>query len=166
MGNNLKRPPAVLFDWDDTLIDNWESIHSALNKTLTAMGHETWPIERTRKQVRQSMRNSFPQLFGDKWETAADIFYDHIKADHLQRAEVAYLGWDNFFTAIVGAGDAAQDKPEPDPIYLCLNGSGINSNESGWPHIWFVGDAPSDLECANKAGVTSVLLCKKPYPVE
>ena len=199
MGNDLKRPPAVLFDWDDTLIDNWESIHSALNKTLTAMGHETWTIERTRKQVRQSMRNSFPQLFGDKWETAADIFYDHIKADHLQtlkrlphareilvtlndfglpvgivsnktgyllRAEVAYLGWDNFFTAIVGAGDAAQDKPEPDPIYLCLNGSGINSNESGWPHVWFVGDAPSDLECANKAGVTSVLLCKKPYPVE
>lgn len=188
-------PSAVIFDWDDTLIDNWESIHSALNATLTAMGHEPWPIEKTRKQVRQSMRNSFPPLFGDQWEKAAEIFYEHITAHHLKtlkvlpyaqeilqniknlglhlgivsnktghllREEVSHLGWESYFSHIIGAGDADKDKPQPDPIYLCMEGSGIATNHKEWANIWFVGDAPSDVECAQNAGVTSVLLSEKP----
>ena len=34
----LNLPTAIIFDWDDTLVDNWESINSALNTTLKAMG--------------------------------------------------------------------------------------------------------------------------------
>jgi len=195
----LSCPPAVIFDWDDTLIDNWESIHNALNITLTAMGHDPWPIERTRIQVRQSMRNSFPQMFGDQWEKAADIFYEHVEKNHLQtlkrlphadnllnsiadiglpmgivsnktgyllREEVAHLGWDRYFGKIVGAGDAKKDKPEPDPIYLCMEGSNISTGHQDWKLVWFVGDAPSDLECAHKAGVTSVLMKEKPASAE
>ena len=38
----LTRPKAVLFDWDNTLVDSWAVIHAALNETLTAMDHPNW----------------------------------------------------------------------------------------------------------------------------
>ena len=33
----LKRPRAILFDWDNTLVDSWATIHEALNVVMTAM---------------------------------------------------------------------------------------------------------------------------------
>ena len=33
----LPRPRAILFDWDNTLVDNWETIRLALNTALTAI---------------------------------------------------------------------------------------------------------------------------------
>ena len=41
------------------------------------------------------------------------------------RQEVEYLGWSPRFRRIVGATDAARDKPAPDPVHLALDGSGI-----------------------------------------
>src|SRR4029079_2421978 len=40
----LRPPRAVLFDWDNTLVDNWATITEAFNATLTAMGHRPWTI--------------------------------------------------------------------------------------------------------------------------
>ena len=183
-------PRAIIFDWDDTLIENWGSIHAALNSTLISMGHDPWTFEKTKSNVRLSMRDSFPTLFGDKWEKASEIFMRHIKNDHLQhlnilefvpellknlnqrkiylgvvsnkngdllREQVAYLKWDKWFSRIVGANDAKRDKPHRAPIDLVLEGSGISAGKS----VWFVGDAPSDMECAYNAGVSAVLLSGK-----
>lgn len=33
-----ERPRAVIFDWDHTLVDNWDAIRAALNFTLTSFG--------------------------------------------------------------------------------------------------------------------------------
>ena len=35
-------PKAIIFDWDSTLIDNWQSIANALNATLIEMGKAPW----------------------------------------------------------------------------------------------------------------------------
>ena len=51
-----------------------------------------------------------------------------------------------------------KDKPAPDPLYLCLE----NTNIKASPKTWYVGDAPSDLECAYNAGVTAVLIKDSP----
>jgi len=180
-------PEAVIFDWDDTLAENWLSIHGALNASLAAMGHGLWSMEKARTNIRLSMRESFPKMFGDRWEEAADIFYTHIRTNHLEtlksldyaqelldrlsaakitlgivsnktgdilRAECTHLGWNDYFTNIIGAGDAIKDKPAPDPLHLCLENTGINPGLK----TWYVGDAPSDLECAQNAGVTAVLI--------
>ena len=181
------KPKAVVFDWDDTLADNWISIHSALNAALSAMGHRSWSFDKTRTNVRRSLREIFPELFGEHWEEAADIFYKHIQQNHLQslkpqsfaqelleqlkgaeiilgivsnktghllRAECNHLGWSNYFFKVIGANDAAKDKPAADPLYLCLKGSNINVNYD----VWFVGDSPSDLECAKNTGVVGVVV--------
>ena len=34
------KPPAIIFDWDNTLVDSWDTIHEALVITFAAMGHK------------------------------------------------------------------------------------------------------------------------------
>ena len=162
-----------------------QTSHAALNLTFDTMGHERWSFEKAKSNVRRSMRDSFPGLFGDRWEEAADIFLSAIQSNHLEtikvldgvpemlaslrsagiflaivsnkngqllREEAKFLGWTKSFGAIIGATDAERDKPDPAPIYLVLSESGFSSGED----IWYVGDAPSDMECAHRAGVLPV----------
>ncbi|MEI8396934.1 MAG: HAD family hydrolase [Rhodospirillaceae bacterium] len=76
-------PVAVIFDWDNTLVDSWSCIHVSINITLEAMGQAPWTIDEAKQRVRRSMRDSFPILFGDRWEEARKIFYDHFAAHHM-----------------------------------------------------------------------------------
>ena len=82
-GGRPSLPKAVLFDWDNTLVDNWVSIQDALNATLTAMGHAPWSLADVRARVRSSARETFPRLFGRRADEAMQIFYDRFKAVHL-----------------------------------------------------------------------------------
>ncbi len=183
----LTRPRAILFDWDDTLVDNWQSIHAAMNATLSALGRPAWPLERTLAEARRSLRNSFPEIFGSQWGEARDIFYREFAANHLQhlkpkpgagetlahlagsgfylgvvsnktgeflRREAEHLDWARHFRAIVGAADAARDKPDPAPLDLALAEAGIPRG----PLVWYVGDGEVDMEFAHRAGCIAVLL--------
>lgn len=179
-------PKAVVFDWDDTLIDNWGAIGHALNAAFTAMGHETWTIEQTRSRVRRSLRDTFPEMFGERWTEARDIFYETYRADHLEtlkplpgaaetlaflagrgivlavvsnktggllRREAAHLGWTDRFVGLVGAGDAAADKPDPAPVADALASAGVTPSRK----VWFVGDTWVDMACARAAGCVPIL---------
>jgi len=183
----MNPPSAILFDWDNTLIDNWSAIHSALNDTLTAFGQPTWTLDEAMSRVRESMRDSFPRLFGERWTEARDHFYAGFRARHLDglrvcagaeallalcraaripiavvsnkngallRAEVAHLRWEDWFDAVLGAGDSARDKPDPQPAYdaLELLKTPVSSE------VWFVGDTETDVDCALAAGLTAILL--------
>jgi phosphoglycolate phosphatase len=182
-----RKPEAVIFDWDDTLATNWDAIHSALNAALKHMGKPVWSKDKTQANVRLSLRDSFPQIFGAQWKEAGKVFYQHVRKNHLEtlepmnysneileqlksadivlgivsnktgdllRTECEYLSWNIYFKNIVGANDACQDKPSAEPLFLCLKGCGIEVSR----HIWYVGDAVSDIECAYNAGVTGVLI--------
>lgn len=185
------RPRAILFDWDDTLADNWDSILAAMNATLEAFGRPPWDLARAREMARRSLRNSFPDLFGGRWEEARDVFYRAFAASHLNhlkprpgagetlarlaaadfllgvvsnktgsylREEAAKLGWAPYFRSVVGATDAARDKPDPAPVDLALAGTGIARG----PAVWYVGDGEVDMELARRAGLTAVLLRSEP----
>ena len=65
---NLKKPKAVIFDWDNTLVDTWPLIHRAINTTMNAMGKEEWSLQKVKDTVHKSMRESFPGIFGDNWQ--------------------------------------------------------------------------------------------------
>ncbi|GAB6053620.1 HAD hydrolase-like protein [Magnetospira thiophila] len=187
----IRPPRALLFDWDNTLVQTWDVIHDATNHTLTAMGHDPWTMAETRQRVRRSMREAFPELFGDAWKDAERIFYDRFQAIHLDllkpidgvqemlqrlvgrglylgvvsnktgdflRQEVAHLGWQALFGHLVGAKDAARDKPAADPVHMALQGSGVSAG----PEVWFVGDTDVDLLCAHQSGCLPVLLRPDP----
>ncbi len=180
-------PRAILFDWDNTLVDNWGSIHSAMNATFEAMGRRPWTMAETRKRARRSLRDTFPEMFGERWLEARRLFYERMEVIHLQtlkrlpgaelllrdlagsaiwvavvsnktgkylRREVAHLGWDEFFSRVVGAMDASADKPASAPVDLALEGSGLTKGGN----VWFVGDAAVDLECAHNSGCVAVLV--------
>jgi len=183
----LPRPRAVLFDWDNTLVDSWSTIHEALNVAMAAMDKPLWSLQKTKERVRLSLRESFPRHFGERWEEARGIYLDKFRAIHLERLtalpgrrellrgladegiymgvvsnktgallrrEAEELGWSNQFGSIVGAGDAAADKPDTAPVLLALAPSGIGAGET----VWFVGDTGVDIECARNSGCVPVLL--------
>ncbi len=77
---SLPAPKAVIFDWDNTLVNTWPVIHEAMTATFLAMGHVPWTLEETKARVRKSMRDAFPALFGDDWEKAGEIYQQHYRA--------------------------------------------------------------------------------------
>ncbi len=188
----LVRPRALLFDWDNTLVDTWGAIHHALKVTFEAMDQEPWTLAQTRQRVRRSAREAFPVLFGARAEEAAGIFYQAFESDHLEtlearegaeallrglvesggyylavvsnkrgdllRREAARLGWEGYFERLVGANDAARDKPAVDAVKMALGDSGLAPG----PEIWFVGDTDIDMVCAANTGCLPVLLRAEP----
>jgi phosphoglycolate phosphatase len=186
-GRRVPRPRAILFDWDNTLVDSWGTIHDALNLVMAAMGKPPWSLEDTRRNVRLSLRESFPAHFGERWEEAQQLYLDRFRAIHLERLaalpgraellqglaaagvylaivsnktgallrlEAERLGWSPLFGRIVGAGDAAADKPDAAPVELALQPSGMPAGEA----VWFVGDTGLDMQCARNSGCVPVLL--------
>ena len=76
------------------------------------------------------------------------------KTGRYLRAEVAHLGWAAHFGAVVGAGDATADKPDPAPIHLAIERLGRAADRS----VWYFGDTALDMRAAQAAGVTAVLV--------
>ncbi|MGB0694049.1 MAG: HAD family hydrolase [Rhodospirillaceae bacterium] len=185
-------PEAVIFDWDNTLIDSWPCIHMAINATMKAMDMPQWTLEETHERVGLSMRDAFPTLFGDRWEEARDVFYAAFREAHLDmlvalpsaeallqhltdsmqcalvvvsnktggflREEVTALGWDRYFHSLVGAGDAAKDKPALEPVHMALEGLELSPQR----HLWCIGDSWVDIALGAAAGANTVLLRPDP----
>jgi phosphoglycolate phosphatase len=78
------RPTAILFDWDNTLVDSWAVIHAALNECFAAMDRPLWTREETEARVRGSLRDTFPDMFGARWQDAEKVFYDAFGRMHLE----------------------------------------------------------------------------------
>ncbi len=190
--DGLTPPRAILFDWDNTLVDTWVVIHHALKATFEAMGQEPWTLAEARQRVRESARDAFPKLFGERAEEALRVFYGTYEADHLEmltplpgaesmlqelagapdlflglvsnkkgtllRLEAEALGWTPHFSSLVGANDAARDKPAPEAVEMALAPSGLQSGSD----IWFVGDTDIDMRCAHATGCTAILLRSEP----
>ncbi len=186
------RPKALLFDWDNTLVDTWDIIHHALNTALRAMGHQPWSEAEVRQRVRASARDAFPQLFGARAEEATEIFYAAFRENHLRdltmrpgaetmlrrlaalpgltmavvsnkngdllREEARHLKWDGLFFRLVGATDAARDKPDPAAVAAALAGTGLSPG----PDVWFVGGTDIDMACAHASGCRAVLIREDP----
>lgn len=185
----IETPHAILFDWDNTLVDTFPIIIAALTRTFEAMGVEPWSeedIRGGRQNIHHSLRDSFPLIFGDRWEEARAEYYKHFLATHLElirpidgaasvlsalrdsklplgvvsnktgkylREEIEHLGWNHYFSSVVGATDAAKDKPHAEPVLKALEHLGLKPS----PSIWLVGDTATDLEAALNAGITPVL---------
>ncbi len=178
-------PTVLLYDWDNTLADGWAAITAALNAAFAEFAMPFWSEAETKARVRVALRESFPVMFGDRWEHARDTFYAAFAKYHLEnvrpmpgaaealaagasrpqgivsnksgrylRAEVVRLGWQAHFRAIIGAGDAPMDKPDPAPIHLALEQLGHKAS----PSVWYLGDTALDMQTARAAGVTAVLI--------
>lgn len=184
-------PRAVIFDWDNTLVDTWPVIHDSMNATLAAMGHRPWSLEETRERVRRSMREAFPAMFGSRWEEARAIFYRRFDAIHLERLAVCE-GAEQLVSALAGHGIClsvvsnkmgrnlrreadhlgwagyffrlvgASDARRDKPATEPVDLALSGSGVARGADVWFVGDTSIDLECAHNAGCTGILVRREP----
>lgn len=183
-------PAVVLFDWDNTLMDTTPVLYKAFCVMRKHYDLPDYSIEEYQARTGLSLRETFPDLFGDKWEEAKKIYLDAYQENHLTmltpfdqareavafvhdkigkagvvsnktgfilQEEINYLGWQDYFFAVVGAGDAPKDKPAPDPVFKALEGTGIvYKNGRLSEPVWFVGDGDADIQCAVAAGCLPV----------
>jgi phosphoglycolate phosphatase len=179
------RPSVLLYDWDNTLVDGWAGITAALNAAFTAFGHPLWTVADTRNRVRVSLRESFPVMFGDKWEHARDIFYETLTHQHLEHvspmrgmAQVLEAGvaWpQGVVSNKAGAflrrevvhlgwsrffgpviGAGDATADKPDPAPIHLALSQLGRTAD--PFVWYMGDTALDMQAARAAGVTAILI--------
>ena len=77
MNNSFSKsiPDAIFFDWDNTLVNNWDPIFIAYNKTLKSLGFKEQSKKKTLKNAKYSLRETFPKVFKKDWKKAKKIFY-------------------------------------------------------------------------------------------
>lgn len=84
MTKHPKLPPAVIFDWDNTLIDTFPLLKDANNLARTTLGFPAWDDAEARANIRLAGRDAYPKLYGERWQEAERIFYDHVQKHHLE----------------------------------------------------------------------------------
>src|SRR3989338_1651364 len=130
------KPKAIIFDWDNTLVDTWPLIHAAINATMIAMKKEEWSLKKVQDNIHKAMRDSFPEIFGDNWQEAGEIYVNTYRSINLDRLK---------FFPLIGSHDANADKPNKAPVELALLGSNLDPKKD---EIWFVGYTIADVNCA------------------
>ena len=177
----LTRPRAILFDWDNTLVDSWTTIHEALNAVMAAMEKPLWSLRETKERVRLSLRESFPLHFGDRWEEARRIYLDVFRTIHLDRLSplpgrgdlLRGLVADGIFLGVVSNKTGrylrkeaaalgwerymarlvgAQDATADKPDRAPVDLALEGSGIGAGPAVWFIGDTAMDMRCAHAAG--------------
>ena len=185
----LPYPELIIFDWDDTLVDNYAAIHLAINAARAAFGQPVWTLAETRQNCRIALKEIFPIWFGADWPKAQEVFYATFAAEHIRhlrpkpfaapllaklakhriplavnsnkqsgflRAEIKHLGWEDFFSVVVGAGDVDKGKPAPDGINKIRQITRVESRQ-----VWFVGDNQVDYETALAGSCVAIILGKQ-----
>jgi phosphoglycolate phosphatase len=185
------RPSCVLWDWDNTLVDGWAAIQQGLNATFRAFAMPEWDRGQVLGNVRRSLRDSFPELFGDQWERARDIFYGEVRACHLDVlnpmpgaaeaiAAAATIGPQGVVSNKQGpllraeaahlgwaghfgtlVGAGDATADKPDAAPLLMALAVLGIPPS--ERVWYVGDTALDMQAARAAGCKAVLVGGAPH---
>ena len=78
------QPKAIFFDWDNTLVNNWNPIFISYKKTLKELGLKKQNKKEILRNAKYSLRETFPKVFKNDWVKAKEIFYKIFKEIHLK----------------------------------------------------------------------------------
>ena len=183
---SLKRPRAILFDWDNTLVDTWPTIVECYRDTFSALGRTPWTADEVRERAHGSLREVFPTLFGEHAGHAETVFYETFHRIHLERLQplsgadtlLTHCRESGFYVAVVSnkVGDnlraevkhlgwdrwistavGARDCARDKPAPDPIYRALDGTGIAPDRSVWMVGDTPADLKCAHAAGVLPVL---------
>ncbi len=185
---NEPLPRAVIFDWDNTLVDSWGAIAEAINYARARYGLQTWNHEEIMANCTRSARESFPEWFGDKWEQAWEDYYNYfVKVRQRMGINKAHgatelLEWlqENNIPAVVVSNKSgtylrqeavhldwnkyfaaivgAHDAPFDKPAREHADHALTLAGLINGPDIWFIGDSETDVACARNAECCPVLI--------
>lgn len=184
----MPQPKAIIFDWDHTLVNTWPAITQALNAARGAFGLSLWSVEEARNTATRSMRDSFPEWFGDNWERARDIFYakyHDVHAELLQPMPGAARLLDGLCKKNIPLLIVSTKRGDLLRAEIAAMGwggyfravAGAGDAEKDKPNrapvdmvltqigmkaddvdVWFVGDSEADTNCALNSGCTPVVI--------
>lgn len=177
-------PKAVLFDWDNTLVDSQQSINTAINHTLKQMGNSDLQASRHNHLSRKEFLSD---LFGNRWQEANVIYQQclnqqsPIKNLNLNPGVVEMLKnlkQYNLYLAVVSNKESNNLRKEVEDLGLsnCFKkivGSGDTSEDKPSPlpaifaledseikpssEVLFVGDSITDVHCAINANCLPII---------
>ena len=185
------RPRALLFDWDNTLVDNWGVITDAMNAVYDAFGMARWTVAEAKARIRESMREAFPKTFGERAKEAGRIFSDHFAAHHLDGLQempgaselLQGLAATGLHLAVVSNKRGrflrleaerlgwtghfasligAADASVDKPAVEPVEMALAGSGIARGREVWFIGDTDIDMLCAVNAGCLPVLIRREP----
>lgn len=154
-------------EWSlEEVIEGRDGIHHSLRESFPIIFGDGW------EKAKEFYFNAFIachldeiSLLPDALETIKALsFLDaHIaivsnKTGKHLRNELQHLGISEYFDEIIGATDAARDKPYPEPLLMALEKTIIHEKDYGT--VWMIGDSVTDIEAAFNTGVVPVLYGK------
>jgi phosphoglycolate phosphatase len=184
------KPKAIIFDWDNTLVDTWPLIELSVNTMLRAMGKEKWSMQHVQENIHKSARDALPILFGDRWQEAANIYQTTYRLNNLQNLnllpnalEVLDILYNDksIYMAIISnkSGDTLReeiahlglskyfdivigslDTAEDKPSALPVHLALKPSGIAPSKEVWFIGDSVVDVECAINSGCLPIIFGK------
>lgn len=188
--SHISFPRAVLFDWDDTLVDTEVGTFHAINSVLTAFNHQPWQWEEFCQQPALSIRDYFHRIFPvHQVSQAEDLYRQH--ASNLPIHPFPYaqplLDWLKSRGISMGVvsnkegnilrrevshlgwghyfhsviGSYDTEEDKPSPRPL-LHALAQQSLTAG-PHVWFIGDSVVDMVCAHHAGCTPISISQQAH---
>jgi phosphoglycolate phosphatase len=184
---NLRKPDAIIYDWDNTLVDTWPLIKNAINATMRSLNREEWSLEKVRDSVHKSMRESFPEIFGNEWERAGEIYkkaYQDINIAQISLLKNSFellnfvksLNIPQFLVSNKIGTTLRKEVKKLQLEHLFFSLVGAQDANFDKPsrepadfalmgsqidpkkhHIWFVGDTIADVECAHNLGACPII---------
>ena len=174
----------IIFDLDGTLIDTELAILKTWQETLYQYGYD-YPIDALKcvlgvtnkiglSRLNATVDNNFANLWQINYERHASEtnFFDNILPMLQQLKGKGYsLGvvtsrnrneykkyftrfdFSQYFDAVVLEEDTQKHKPDPEPLYKYMQM--LNTRKE---QCIYIGDMPSDIKCANNAGILSGLV--------
>ena len=176
---------AVFWDLDDTVLDTLTARMEALAHAYEqSLGTSVDPQELWRSHAGGTLEDLGRRLVGDDYATFSQAYRDHyyastikarafegipevlhdLSAHGLKQAIVtSKVSWGateelerldllKHFEAVIGFDDTEAHKPDPAPVHMAMER--VLVDEPG--DIMFVGDSPSDIGAAHRAGCVSV----------
>jgi HAD superfamily hydrolase (TIGR01549 family) len=181
---------GVLFDWDGTLIDSYHADASAYLAMFEEMGI-SWGIEELEKNYSPNWYQVYRSagLPRRRWEDADRVWRTHYAKHRPKliagaRRVLSRLGGAHplglvtsgdrdrvsrqlrefrlttLFAARVCSGDTLRKKPHPEPLRMAMRRMKLDPSA-----CVYVGDAPQDVEMAQRAGVCAIGVLS-PFPTE
>ena len=184
----LKPPRAILFDWDNTLVDTWPTIVECYHDTFTALGQTPWTarggarsgarlaarrLSRVVRRARGRSRKSVLRDLPPHPSRAPDAVAGGGGASGtLQRSRLLCRGGEQQGrrqsagpSSPISAGQrwiqravGARDCPRDKPAPDPIFKALDGTGIAPDETVWMVGDTPADLKCAHAAGCLPVLV--------
>lgn len=180
----LPKPKAIIFDWDNTLVETWSKMMKCTNLTFEAFGKTPLTLAEIKDNVHYSAKDSFPVIFGKDADKATAMYYDYYLNVYGDETLKPFDGVEEMLQELKSLGihlfvlsnkngnvlrkevtllgyDKYFDKVvgsldalEDKPSKLAVEYT-LNGIQSG-SDVWLVGDTEVDMLCAHNAGCTKI----------